>query len=145
VTAPHRRLTIVGGVREALLGCRLGRWEIVRPRRPRPWSSGPSTSPLGAMVELLGRTHVRCPKCGAEVVWPASLSHEQTTAFAALARGSRLEAAQFAHEKLELALTEAKALSYHITRERGVCHRCGSPVVGAESVCARCSSVNLDW
>ena len=44
-----RRLTIVGGVREALLARRLGRREIVRPRRQGPaLLRGPSTSPLEA-------------------------------------------------------------------------------------------------
>jgi len=39
-------LTIVGGVREALLAWRLGHCEIVRPRRLGAWVPGPSTSPL---------------------------------------------------------------------------------------------------
>jgi hypothetical protein len=40
-------LTIVGGVREALLACRLRRREIVRPRRQGlALLCGPSTSPL---------------------------------------------------------------------------------------------------
>src|SRR5579862_4150241 len=43
----ERRLTIVGGVREVLLGCRLGRGELVRPRRQGlALLCGPSTSPL---------------------------------------------------------------------------------------------------
>jgi hypothetical protein len=46
-----RRLTIVGGVRETLLVWRLGRWEIVRPRRrDRAVLCGPSTSALGACL-----------------------------------------------------------------------------------------------
>ena len=46
-------LTIVGGVRDALLDGRLGRGEIVRPRRQWAWVPGPSTSPLeGALVAL---------------------------------------------------------------------------------------------
>src|SRR5215831_8076102 len=50
-----RRLTIVGGVREALLGWRLGRWEIVRPRRHWPaLLRGPSTSPLEVTSGRLG-------------------------------------------------------------------------------------------
>src|SRR3981189_1962279 len=40
-------ITIVGGGREAWSVWRLGRWEIVRPRRSRARSSGPSTSLLG--------------------------------------------------------------------------------------------------
>jgi len=114
---------------------RRGRGETVCARGADPPAlRGRSTSPLGAMAELGGRTHIHCPRCGAEVVWPSSLTHEQATAFAALTRSSAFEAARFAHESLGLALTEAKALSYHITRERGVCHRCGSPIAGAESV-----------
>jgi hypothetical protein len=45
----HCRLTIVGGVRDAPAAWRLGRWEIVRPRRHRAWVPGPSTSPLDGM------------------------------------------------------------------------------------------------
>jgi hypothetical protein len=47
-------LTIVGGVREALLAWRLGRREIVRPRRQ--WLvllRGPSASPLGGTGQLV--------------------------------------------------------------------------------------------
>jgi hypothetical protein len=43
------RLTIVGGVRDALVVWRLGRCEIVRPRRHRALLGGPSTSPLDGM------------------------------------------------------------------------------------------------
>ena len=80
-----------------------------------------------------------------EVLWPSSLTDEQTSAFASLKRSSALEATRFAQEKFGLALTEAKALSYHITREPGVCHRCRSPLLGLESTCTKCHSANLDW
>jgi hypothetical protein len=44
-------LTIVGGVRDALLVWRLGRGEIMRPRRHGPaLLGGPSTSPLEAIL-----------------------------------------------------------------------------------------------
>jgi hypothetical protein len=45
-----KRLTIVGGVRDALAAWRLGRCEIVRPRRHRALLCGPSTSPLGVVL-----------------------------------------------------------------------------------------------
>jgi len=48
------RLTIVGGVRDALAAWRLGRREIVRPRRHRALLRGPSTSPLCGRPLALG-------------------------------------------------------------------------------------------
>jgi hypothetical protein len=69
----------------------------------------------------------------------------QTSAFATLKRSNALEAARFAHEKLGLEMTQAKALSYHITREPGACHRCSSAVAKSELICASCRSANLDW
>jgi hypothetical protein len=39
---------------------------------------------------------------------------------------------------------ESKVLVLHITREQGMCHKCGLPVPLGESTC-RCRSVNLDW
>src|SRR5881275_3779185 len=46
-------LTIVGGVRDALLVWLRGRWKTVCARVAWPaWSSGPSTSPLGEWLRL---------------------------------------------------------------------------------------------
>src|SRR6266446_2049803 len=52
----RRRLTIVGGGRETLLVWRRGRLGTVCARDACPaWSSGPSTSPLGAAMSRLSR------------------------------------------------------------------------------------------
>src|SRR5213080_3448326 len=52
------RLTIVGGVREAWSVWRRGRVGTVCARGACPaWSSGPSTSPLGAMTAMTTRIH----------------------------------------------------------------------------------------
>jgi len=84
------RLTIVGGVREALLGWRLRRWEIVRPRRQWPaLLCGPSTSPLAVDIHMkhsdfriglefwCGQKRWRCTDVGTRVITAISLEpHE---------------------------------------------------------------------
>jgi hypothetical protein len=69
----------------------------------------------------------------------------QTAIFAKAARASALEGAKFAHTEFGLDLRESKALAFHVTKRRGFCHRCESPVSATESVCAKCRSANLDW
>jgi hypothetical protein len=97
------------------------------------------------LIEPKGRPHLECPKCHVCVVWPDALTLAQAAAFADVARRSRLEGAQYAHQKLGLDLREAKALAMHVIRTKGTCHRCESQVIGPESVCAKCRSVNLNW
>jgi hypothetical protein len=92
-----------------------------------------------------GGAHIQCPRCGARLAWPSSLTNDQAAAIAALTRANALDGARYAHEKLGLELTDAKAISFHITRQRGMCHRCHSAIAGSESVCAKCNSLNLDW
>jgi hypothetical protein len=60
-------------------------------------------------------------------------------------RSSRLECAKLAISRFGFDLREAKALSLHITGERGKCHRCGASVAGEISVCSNCRSANIDW
>jgi hypothetical protein len=58
------RLTIVGGVRDALLVWLRGRWKTVCPRGAWPvWSRGPSTSPLDSTMNASARSE-ECPICG---------------------------------------------------------------------------------
>src|SRR6266478_684708 len=70
----RRRLTIVGGGRETLLVWRRGRLGTVCARDACPaWSSGPSTSPLGAAMSRLSRAFFTGSFGAALVVgWPAA-------------------------------------------------------------------------
>jgi hypothetical protein len=97
------------------------------------------------IIEPRGRPHIECPKCRTCVVWPVSFSASEATAFAEITRRSTSDGARYAVEKFGLDLREAKALAIHVTRTKGVCHRCKSLVIGSESVCTKCRSVNLDW
>jgi hypothetical protein len=69
-----------------------------------------------SLIEPNGRPHIFCSKCKANVVWPASLSSEEKSRFAAEARESPLAAVKLTHERLGLNLREAKALAFHVTR-----------------------------
>jgi len=42
-------------------------------------------------------------------------------------------------------MQEAKALTLHVTRKKGECHRCHRPVTDGASICSHCRSANLDW
>jgi hypothetical protein len=97
------------------------------------------------LIEPKGRPHLECPKCHVCVVWPDGLTAMAAVSFAEVTRGDTLEGARYAHEELRLDLREAKVLAMHVTRTKGVCHRCGSPVTSPESVCSKCRSANLDW
>ena len=97
------------------------------------------------LIEPAGRPHIECPRCRTYVVWPISLTPAQRAAFAEVTRASALDGARYAEEVLGLNLREAKALSFHVTKRKGLCHRCGIAVTGTESVCTKCRSANLDW
>jgi ribosomal protein L40E len=96
------------------------------------------------LIEPNGRPHIECPKCGVCVVWPTDLSADQAE-LAAIDRSDRVQGARYAHERLGLGLREAKALSLHITRTKGACHRCGTKISGRIEICRKCNSANLDW
>lgn len=91
------------------------------------------------------RALVACAKCGQNIIWPEKLTAAEKRNIAFISRRNRAEAAIFAHATLALDLHAAKALAYHISAEKGRCHRCGSSVVKELSVCAKCRSANLDW
>ena len=44
-----------------------------------------------------------------------------------------------------LLLTDAKSISYHISREKGFCHHCSSNLIEYEGKCPKCKKLNLDW
>lgn len=98
-----------------------------------------------SLIEPNGRLYIFCPKCRANVVWPASLSAEDRSEVAAEVRSSPLSGAKLAHTRFGLDLREAKALSCHIMRKSGECHRCHRPLQEEVSICAQCGSANLNW
>jgi hypothetical protein len=79
------------------------------------------------------------------VVWPKSLTEKEKHAIATAVRSDTFKGMQLAHSKFGLDIREAKALSFHITREPSKCHRCGTPLTEEISVCAKCKSANLNW
>ncbi len=98
-----------------------------------------------ALIEPHGHPYIFCPKCGMNVVWPASLTAEEKKMLAAEVRSDPLSGAKLAHIKFGLDLREAKALSFHITHHNEKCHRCHEPLHGEVSICEQCQSANLDW
>ena len=98
-----------------------------------------------SLIEPHGRPYVFCTKCRANVVWPASLSVEEKSRIAGEVRADLLAGAKLVNGQFGLNLREAKALSFHITRKKGECHRCHRRVQDEVSVCQQCRSANLDW
>ena len=89
---------------------------------------------------------VLCEGCGAKLKVP-DLS---TVDYAHLARVTREQGPFMALVQLgkrwHMGLAESKILSEHISRTKGVCHKCQGPLVGSgEVVCQNCKSINLDW
>lgn len=97
------------------------------------------------LIEAKGRPFIFCPRCRTNVVWPHDLQCEQKNGVAAKVRSDVLAGVTFVKDSLLLEPREAKALCFHITRERGRCHRCNNTIEGEASICTRCNSVNLDW
>lgn len=98
-----------------------------------------------SLIEPRGQPYVFCPKCGTNIVWPTSLSAAEKSRIAAEVRADTLAGAKLAHAEFGLDLREAKALSFHISRQSGECHRCHRPLQEQVSICAQCRSANLDW
>jgi hypothetical protein len=88
---------------------------------------------------------VLCPQCKAPVAWPAAATTTSLSEAAATWRSKGLPAVYIIQNSLGLPHFNAKVLTFHLTREKGCCHRCGKPVSEGVSICANCNSVNLDW
>ena len=98
-----------------------------------------------ALIEPNGRPYVVCETCSTNIVWPQSLSAADKTRIAKECRSGGLASIKLAMSEFGFNVREGKTLLFHITRERGKCHRCGAKVVGEISVCTNCRSANLDW
>jgi hypothetical protein len=98
-----------------------------------------------ALIEPGDRPHVICRKCKTPVVWQWEMTNEDKAALALETRSNSIAGVQMARARFGLDIREAKALSFHITKVKGECHRCHTPVVEEVSVCEKCRSANLDW
>lgn len=99
---------------------------------------------MSKLIEPAGRSFIHCGKCRTDIVLPTNLSAQEAAKFAVIVRNDSVEGVRYAEKNLGLGSKEAKALTLHVTRSPGSCHKCGKPVVKEESVCT-CRSVNLDW
>jgi hypothetical protein len=88
------------------------------------------------MAEPIGWPSVTCPRCKATITWPTVLSAEEKRVLADALRSNPLGTVPGTRSELGLDLSQAKALSFHITRERRKCHRCRTAVDGEVSVCS---------
>jgi uncharacterized OB-fold protein len=88
---------------------------------------------------------IHCTRCGSTLVWPVALSDVEKAEIAQSARPHPIHAITSIKTRLNLTLTQAKALSLHISQARGQCHRCGTSLGGAEAICTKCNSANLNW
>jgi hypothetical protein len=60
--------------------------------------------------------------------------------------GQLVEAIRVLRQTTGIELQDAKGMGLHVTRKRGVCHRCGDQLSGLEQTeCATCQSLNFDW
>lgn len=91
-------------------------------------------------------TNLKCPKCGASFSMP-NLTEEFRKQTASIFRaGIQLEAARYLHEKHGIGLADSKVIVFHITKEKGSCHRCKTKLPTSElSIYPKCQSLNLDW
>jgi hypothetical protein len=90
---------------------------------------------------------VRCDRCGATWLCPASLDPIVAHEVASLIRGGdRIAAIRRLREATGLGLRDAKAVEMHVTRTPGECQHCGAVLgTGDEVACPRCGSLNYDW
>jgi Zn finger protein HypA/HybF involved in hydrogenase expression len=97
------------------------------------------------MSAVESTSKIKCPRCGASFPIP-NLSEEvrKQTAFFFRA-GVQLEVVKYLHEKQGIGLEDSKAIIFHITKEKGFCHRCKTKLLSPElSICPKCQSLNLD-
>jgi hypothetical protein len=75
------------------------------------------------------------------------LSESAKVAVANLARSKTItEAILRLKRPTGITLAEAKSLALHITRTRGVCHRCHYRLAASgQSECPNCRALNFDW
>jgi hypothetical protein len=56
------------------------------------------------------------------------------------------EAVKLLHREAGLALVDAKAVAFHLSKEAGRCQRCHAAIEPYESAqCAKCKAVTISW
>jgi hypothetical protein len=86
-----------------------------------------------------------CPKCGQNVVWPASLSPEDKKAIAQQIRRDSVAGMRSLESGFGLDPRESKTIALHICEDFGKCRQCNAAVTDENSICSKCGSVNLNW
>jgi ribosomal protein L40E len=90
---------------------------------------------------------INCQRCGAEIELPDEIPPSVKAEVRGLIKRSRrLEAMMYLRDKASLTLAQSKAVSFHLSNEDGICHRCGNQLSAqGETVCGKCKSFNLNW
>ena len=97
--------------------------------------------------DLVPMNALKCQKCGANVSVP-NLPTEVKKAISAVAHQTgRIQAMLELRDRAKIGLSEAKAVAFHLSDERGACHRCHTPLSEQEEEqdCPKCRSLNLGW
>jgi Zn finger protein HypA/HybF involved in hydrogenase expression len=85
-----------------------------------------------------------CRKCLPTNV-PDDWTIEMKAEIASLIRNtSPISAIQY-FQPVGMNLTNAKGISLHVTRKKGLCHHCKTELVEYEGNCPKCKRLNLDW
>jgi len=93
-------------------------------------------------------TEIRCKWCEATLPILADLDRALRDQVVDLVRhGSTAEAFGALARETGLTLKTAKAVTLHITRERGTCHRwpCKAKLETGRLDCPVCKGINFDW
>jgi len=86
-----------------------------------------------------------CRKCALPISVPDDWTVEKKVETASLIRKTSLVFAIQHFRPIGMDLTEAKGISLHVTREKGLCHHCKTELVEYEGQCPKCKRLNLDW
>jgi phage FluMu protein Com len=92
--------------------------------------------------------HIRCEKCGADVLIPNVVAEIRQSVSETARRVGRIEAIIELRELVDLDLSGAKALVSHLSDAGLSCHRCHRELIeddNQEVTCPRCRSLNLKW
>jgi ribosomal protein L40E len=89
---------------------------------------------------------LKCSKCGASIVSTSDINTELQTKVTNLVRaGQVLEAARLLKISAHIGIAEAKTIAFHVTKQKGFCHRCKAKIDVAVGECPKCHSLNFDW
>ena len=90
-------------------------------------------------------TSLYCPRCEFEVALPGLDAQARLVISKRVRSGEKIEAVRAVREH-QPDLTQAKAITNHVTRAGGRCVRCShSFTESGEHHCPRCKALNLNW